>query len=187
MSRGAQAQTRQLTDQQLANINALNQQFLGARQQVGNLLLPQYQNILNNPGLSAADKAAVTGATQGSLASAFGSLQQAAQNRVARTRNAAGFGDLEDELARQKGVAQANQAAQNQLNFSNTAFQRQMAALQGLSGLYGVDTNLLARSLGIPADLLNVRANASRNPGGFFSSLGSTLGGTLGALPGAFF
>jgi hypothetical protein len=186
MSRGAQAQTRQLTDQQLAGINAMNQQFMNQQQQVGNVLLPQYQNILNNPGLSPADKAAITGQSQGALSSAFDSLQQSAQNRVARTRNAAGFADLEDELARQKGIAQANQAAQNQLNFSNTAYQRQMSALQGLSGLYGVDSNLLGRSLGIPAQLLNARANASR-PSGFFTSLGSTLGGTLGALPGAFF
>ena len=73
MGRGAQAQTRQLTDQQLANVNGLNQQFLGQQQQTGNLLLPQYQSILNNPGLSPADKAAVTGQSQGSLASAFGS------------------------------------------------------------------------------------------------------------------
>ena len=186
MSR-AQTQTQKLTDQQLASINALNNQFLGTQQQVGNTLLPQYQSIANNPGLSATDKSAVTGASQGSLASAFDSLQQAAQNRVARTNNSAGFGDLEDNLARQKGIAQSNQAAQNQFNFSNTAFQRQMAALQGLSGLYGVDTNLLSRSLGIPAELLNARSNASRNQGGFFSSLGSSLGGTLGALPGALF
>jgi hypothetical protein len=76
----------------------------------------------------------------------------------------------------------------NQLAFTNTAFQRQMAALQGLSGLFGVDSNLLGRTLGIPADLLNARANASRsNGGGFFSALGSGLGTTLGALPGAFF
>jgi hypothetical protein len=186
MGRGAQAQTRQLTDQQLANINSLNQQFLSNQQQVGNLLVPQFQSILNNPGLSPADKAAVTGQSQGALASAFDSLQQAAQNRAARIRNSAGFGELTDELARQKGIAEAGQAQQNQLAFTNTAFQRQMAALQGLSGLFGVDTNLLGRTLGIPAELLNVRANASR-PAGFFSSLGSALGGTLGALPGAFF
>jgi hypothetical protein len=176
----------ELTDQQLANVNAMNQQFLGQQQQTGNLLLPQYQSILNNPGLSAADKAAVTGQSQGSLASAFDSLQQAAQNRQARTRNSAGFSDLTDELARQKGIAEGNQAQQNQLAFTNTAFQRQMAALQGLSGLFGVDTNLLGRTLGIPAQLLNVRANASR-PAGFFSSLGSSLGATAGALPGMFF
>ena len=176
----------ELTDQQLANINALNQQFFGQQQQLGNLLVPQFQSILNNPGLSPADKAAVTGQSQGALASAFDSLQQAAANRTARTRNSAGFGELEDDLARQKGIAQAGQAQQNQLAFTNTAFQRQMAALQGLSGLFGVDSNLLARGLGIPPELLNARANASRNTGGFFSSLGSTLGGTLGALPGAF-
>jgi hypothetical protein len=178
----------EMTDRQLANIDALNQQYLGQQQQVGNMLVPQYQSIVNNPGLSPADKAAVSGQSQGALASAFDSLQQSAQNRLARTRNSAGFGELADQLARQKGMAQAGQAQQNQLAFSNTAFQRQMAALQGLSGLFGVDSNLLGRTLGIPAELLNVRSNASRsNGGGFFSSLGSGLGSTLGALPGAFF
>ena len=186
MSR-AQDYTRQLTDQQLASLNSMNQQFLGQQQQIGNLLLPQYQSILNNPGLSPADKAAVTGQSQGSLASAFDSLQQSAANRVARTGNSAGFSELTDELARQKGIAEANQAQQNQLAFTNTAFQRQMAALQGLSGLFGVDSNLLGRTLGIPAELLNVRNNASGRSGGFFSSLGGGLGSTLGALPGAFF
>jgi hypothetical protein len=178
MGRGAQAQTQQLTDQQLASINALNQQLLGNQQQLGNSLVPQFQSIANNPGLSPADKAAVTAQSQGALGSAFDALQQSAMNRAARTRNAA-------DLARQKGIAEGNQAQQNQLAFSNTAFQRQMAALQGLSGLFGVDTNLLGRTLGIPSQLLNVRANASR-PTGFFSSLGSSLGGTLGGLPGLF-
>jgi hypothetical protein len=188
MGRGAQDYTRQLTDQQLASLNSLNQQFLGQQQQVGNTLLPQYQSILNNPGLSPADKAAVTGQSQGSLASAFDSLQQSAQNRLARTRNSAGFGELTDDLARRKGIAEAGQAQQNQMAFTNTAFQRQMAALQGLSGLFGVDSNLLGRTLGIPAELLNARNNASRTSGnGFFSALGSGLGSTIGALPGAFF
>src|SRR5262245_66503720 len=85
MGRGSQAQTQQLTDQQLAGINALNQQFLGQQQQIGNLLVPQFQNILNNPGLSPADKAAITGQSQGALASAFDLLQQAAANRTCRT------------------------------------------------------------------------------------------------------
>src|ERR1700731_4335309 len=66
----------EMTHHERPNIDALNQQFLGQQQQVGNLLLPQYQSILNNPGLSPADKAAVTGQSQGALASAFDSLQQ---------------------------------------------------------------------------------------------------------------
>src|SRR5271154_4825977 len=175
MGRGAEAQTQQMTDQQLASIHALNQQFLGQQQQVGSNLSSQYQSIANNPGLSPADKATVTSQSQGSIASAFDSLQQSAANRVARTGNSAGFSELTDDLARQKGIAEGNQAQQNQLAFSNTAFQQQMAALQGLSGLYGVDSNLLGRTLGIPAQLLNVDANASRNNGGFFSTLGSGL------------
>lgn len=185
MGRGAEAQTRQLTDQQLAQTNALNQQFLGQQQQVGSTLLPQYQSILSNPGYSAADRAAITGQSQGALSGAYDALQQSAANRVARTGNSAGFSDLTDELARQKGMQEANVAQQNQVNFSNTAFQRQMAALQGLSGLYGVDSNLLGRSLGIPAELLNTRASASR-PNGFFSSLGSSLGTAAGTIPGMF-
>jgi len=187
MGRGAQAQTQRLTDQQLSDINSQNQQLFGQQQQVGNSLIPQYKNILANPGYSAADKSAITGQSQGALSSAYDSLQQAAQNRLARTRNSAGFGDLTDELARQKGIAQAGEAQQNQVNFSNAAFQRQLAALHGLSGLYGIDSNLLSRTLGIPAELLNTRSNASRAGGSsFFSSLGSGLGSTLGALPGMF-
>src|SRR5271157_2645058 len=185
MGRGAQAQTQQLTDQQLAQTNAMNQQLLGQQQSLGNQVRSQYQNILNNPGYNDATKAAITGQSQGALASAFDSLQQAAQNRVARTQNSAGFADLTDELAREKGRQEASTAQQDQVNFANTAMQRQLAALQGLSGLYGVDANLLGKALGIPAELLNVRANASR-PSGFFSSLGSSVGGTLGGLPSMF-
>src|SRR5260221_9484208 len=46
----------EITDQERASIDALNQQFLGQQQQVGNMLLPQYQSILDNPGLSPAAK-----------------------------------------------------------------------------------------------------------------------------------
>ena len=186
MGRGAQASTIRASDQERAAADAFNQQLQAQLGQTRSILLPQYQNILNNPGLSAADKAAVTSGSLGALSSAFDALQQSAANRLARTRNSAGFGELADELARSQGREAASAAQQNELAFSNTAFNRQMAALQGIAGLYGVDTGLLGRALGIPAELLNVRANAAR-PSGFFSSLGSSLGSTLGALPGALF
>jgi len=103
---------------------------------------------------------------------------------VARTQTP-GFSDLTDELARQKGRQERARRSRTKTNFANTTMQQQMSALQGLSGLYGVDANLLGKALGIPAELLNVRANASR-PSGFFSSLGSSVGGTLGGLPSMF-
>ena len=43
MGRGAQAQTQQLTDQQLGGVNALNKQLLGNQQQLGSSLAPQFQ------------------------------------------------------------------------------------------------------------------------------------------------
>jgi hypothetical protein len=184
MGRGAQATTRNLTDQQLSQTNALNQQLLGQQQQLSSQLAPQYLSQVNNPGYSAADKAAISNASQGALSGTFDALQQSAANRVARTGNSAGFSELTDELARERGRESSAVAGQNQMDFGNTAYQRQMAALQGLSGLYGVDTGLLGRTLGIPSNLLETRANASRNNGGFFSSLGSSLGGTLGASAG---
>lgn len=187
MGRGQQNQTISAADRERAAADAYNQSLESQLADTRNTLVPQYQSIFNNPGFSAADKAAVTGQSLGSLASAFDSLQQSAQNRLARTRNSAGFGELADELARQKGREEANTAQTNELNFSNTAFNRQLAALQGLSGIYGMDTHLLSRALGIPPELLSVRANASRGGNGFFSALGQGLGSSLGSLPGSFF
>ncbi|MGA2481744.1 MAG: hypothetical protein ABSF92_01335 [Candidatus Acidiferrales bacterium] len=182
MGRGAQNATIQASDQERANIDALNQQLLNQRNQLQGNLSSQYQAILNNPGYTPEQQAAITGQSMGALSSAFDSLQQSAQNRVARTRNAAGFGALTDELAREKGREAAGTAQQNQIAFANTALQQRLAALQGLSGLFGTDTSLLSSSLGIPTGLLNVRANMSRGGNGFFSSLGSSLGQTVGGL-----
>jgi len=69
----------------------------------GDTLVPQFQSILSNPGLSPADQAAVTGQSQGALANSFDSLQQAAQNRMARTRNSAGFGELTGRFGTAEG------------------------------------------------------------------------------------
>jgi len=72
------------------------------QQQIGSTLLASVSKHPEHPGLSPADKAAGHGQSQGALSSAFDALQQSAQNRLARTRNSAGFGELTDELARQK-------------------------------------------------------------------------------------
>jgi len=78
-------QTRQLTDQERANIDALNQQFLRPAAADRKHASASVSKHLNNPGLSPADKAAVTGQSQGALSSAFDAAQQSAQNRLART------------------------------------------------------------------------------------------------------
>ena len=181
MGRGAQQQTINMTDQQLANQNAVNQQLYGQGQSLGNTAAAGYGNLLANPGYTASQQSAISNQSMGALASAFAALASSAANRVARTRNSAGYGDMLDSLARQQGQQTSNLAQQNQLAFANQSKQDQLSALQGLSGLYGVNTSLLSRTLGIPGQLLNTRTNLSNAPG-FGSAFTQTLGRTLGTL-----
>jgi hypothetical protein len=173
MGRGAQEQTRQMIDQQLAQQNAFNQQLSFSSQALGGHAAAGYQNLLANPGYTDAQKSAITNLSQSALSSAFNALAQNAANRAARTRNSAGYGELIDDLARQQGQQQANLAQQNQIAFGNAARSDTLSALSGLSGLYGTDTSLLGRALGIPSQLLSARASASQG-GGFRFGLGPT-------------
>ncbi len=117
------------------------------------------------------------------VSTAMDAARQQAANRVSRTHNAAGFGAEEENLAGQ-GAAQLGQAAQRgQLAYQDTQLQNRLAGLQGLSSLYGIDTNLLGRMLGLPDQSLSVQQRAAGQPG-FWSSLGSSFGGTLGKVGG---
>ncbi len=158
--------TRQLSDEERQSIDATNQQLLAQQSDLSNTLAPAYQNMLANPGYTQAQQAAITGASQGAAGSAFDALAQNASEREARTNNSAGYNDSLDQLARDQAQQQASLAQQNQVTFANRSQQDQLSALQGLSGLYGVDSNLLARTLGIPAQLLDVRQRADGSTSG---------------------
>jgi hypothetical protein len=165
MGRGAQAHTQAQIDQQLAQQNAMNQQLYSTSQGLGSQATSGYQNLIANPGYTSAQQSAITNASQSALSSAFNALAQNASNQAARTRNSAGYGELIDSLARTQGQQQANLAQQNQIAFGNAARSDSRAGLSGLSGLYGTDTSLLGRALGVPASLLDaqVRNSQSRN------------------------
>jgi hypothetical protein len=179
MGRGAQAETRRQIDQQLAAQTAMNQELYRKNEELSNRLASGYQSQLASPGYTPEQQSAVRNQSMGALASAFAALAQNAANRTARTRNAAGYGDLLAELSREQGRQAGSLAQRNTLAFADRSRADQAAALEGLSGIYGVDATLLARAMGVPADLLNVRQQASRG-GGFLSSFGSALGQGLG-------
>jgi hypothetical protein len=179
MGRGAQAQTMQMTGQQLASQNSMNQALYNQGQSLSGTAASGYQSLLANPGYTAAQQSAINNQSLGALSSAFGALAQSAANRMARTRNSAGYGDMLDELAREQGRQTASVAQQNQFGFANQAKQDQLTALQGLSGLYGVNSSLLGRTLGIPGQLLGTQANLANAPG-FGSTFAQALGGMLG-------
>src|ERR1035437_846453 len=163
MGRGAQAQTQQMIDQQLAQQNAMNQQLYSSSQPLGSQAAAGYQNLLANPGYTDGEKSAITNLSQSALSSSFDALAQNASTRAARTRNSAGYGALLDSLARTQGQQSANLSQQNQIAFANAARSDTLSGLSGLSGLYGTDSSLLGRALGVPAQLLDARARNAQN------------------------
>jgi len=172
MGRSAQAQTQQMIDQQLAQQNAMNQQIYSSSQALASQAAAGYQNLLANPGYSQAEQSAITNLSQSALSSSFNALAQNAANRAARTRNSAGYGELIDSLARTQGQDQANLAQQNQIAFANASKSDTLSALAGLSGLYGTDTSLLGRAIGVPAQLLDASARNAAS-GGFRIGFGA--------------
>ncbi len=164
MGRGATQQTMDLTNQQLATQNAMNTALYGQNSSLGDTAAGGYQNLLANPGYTQAQQTAITGQSMGALASTFASLASSAANRSARTNNAASYTELLDSLARTQGQQGASLAQQNQLAFANQSKQDQLTALQGLSGLYGTNSSLLGKSIGVPGGLLNTDATLARTP-----------------------
>ena len=176
MSRAAQQQTRNLTDQQLAQQNQLVSQSNQQGQQDRSLLMPTIQSLLTSQGYTPQQQSDITQQSLGAANTAFDALRQRAANRVAATNNSAGYGDLLAQLGREQAQTDASQTQQNQIAFANQAVKEQMAGLNALGQTYGIDTNLLGKAMGVPAELLSVRQRAS---GGTSSGLGSMFG--LGA------
>jgi len=162
--------TRSDIDQQSALQNQLNQQTLAEQQALAGTLVPQYTQLLNQ-GYTPQQQAAITGQSQGAVSSAFDALRQSAANRLAQTRNSAGYGETLDDLGRARAQQSASTAQQNQIQFAQQQQQNMLAGLQGLASLYGVDTGMLVSGLGQSGSLLNTRAGISSNGNAYLGPL----------------
>lgn len=159
MARGeskVQNQAQQLSAQQQAMIaqqQAANQglasQMMPGLTGLANWGSPQVENTYEQTAMQP-------------VATALDAANQKAQARVSRTRNEAGYGAEEENLAGQK-AAQLGQAAQSgQLAYQDEQLQHQLAGLKGLSDLYGIDTDLLSRMIGLPTETLGVQERAAQ-------------------------
>jgi hypothetical protein len=174
MSRGAEQSTRNLTDTQLGQQNALIAQANQSGAQDRSLLLPAIQGLLNSQGYTPQQQSDITQQSLGASNTAFDALRQRAANRTAATNNSAGYGDLTAQLGREQAQTDASQAQQNQIAFANQKLNENLAGLNALGQTYGVDTNLLGKAMGVPAELLGVRQRASQ--GSSTAGLGSLFG-----------
>src|ERR1700691_3888363 len=146
MSRAAQSNTRNLTDQQLAQQNQLISQSNQQGEQDRSLLMPTITGLLNSQGYTPQQQSAITQQSLGAANTAFDALRQRAANRVAATNNSAGSGDLTAQLGREQAQTDASQSQQNQIAFANQKRNNQLAGLSALAQTYGIDTNLLGRA-----------------------------------------
>lgn len=170
MGRGQQAVVDQEAKQQFGT-NSANAAKTGAAATSG------YMAEQQNPGYTAPEKTAITGATEGGLGAAFGAAQEGAANRAARTNNSAGLTSQEDALARQRMITSGNLGAQNETNFANARISGSQNANAGLGGLFG-------QNLGAANSTLGIQADNARTPG-FWDQFGNALAGSLGSIRGS--
>jgi hypothetical protein len=182
MSRGAQQQTQQETQQQLGLQNQLISQTDQNSQQELGVLMPDIENLLNSPGYTPAQQSAIEQQGMGAARTAYDALQETAANRVARTNNAAGYNALETQLGQQEAQTLANQAQSDQIAFANEQINQQMAGLGALENTYNINSNLLGKAMGVPSQLLNVQEQASKGPGAgtFLGDIGLGIGSLFG-------
>lgn len=95
-----------------------------------------YQGIVQNPGYSGSDKAAITSSALDPITSTFGSATQNLYDQAARTRNNASTNATADQLARSKASALSNASGGLAENFASTAMNERDRALSGMAGLY---------------------------------------------------
>jgi hypothetical protein len=134
-----------------------------------------YQSELASPGYTAAEKQAMTQATSGSLAGAFGAAQQRLQDQAARTGNSAGVDSTEEQLAMQQGRQNAQALGALQGQFANARIQGTQNALGG--------ENSLANSSGNQSNQALANAGRMATTPGFWSRvLQSGLQGAASGL-----
>lgn len=182
MSRGAQQQVQQETQQQLGAQDQLISQADQNSQQELSALTPTIENLLNSPGYTPAQQSAIEQQGMGAARTAYDALRETAANRVARTNNAAGYNALESELGQQEAQTLANQAQSDQIKFANEEISQQMAGLNALENTYNINTNLLGKAMGVPGQLLNVQEQASKGSGlgTFLGDIGLGVGSLFG-------
>jgi hypothetical protein len=164
MARGAKKTALDNANSGYVGSQTFNQGVEEQNTKLANYLLPQYQNLVQNPGYDAATKSAITQESTGAAAAAYGGAADTAARTAARTGNEASLAPQMDALAQQKAQTMSSVNAKNQIAFGDRAKADVTEGLQGISGMYGMDMNLLAKSLGIPPEYLQQYNEAANSP-----------------------
>lgn len=118
------------------------QTALGNQATIGNTLMPNLMNELNNPGYTPAQESAINDASLGALKTSYDSARQGAKNVAATTGNSASLTPTMDAASQKEASALASQNAENQEAFANDAQAQRAQAQAEMDALYGQNTSL---------------------------------------------
>ncbi len=184
MARDVKKQAMSQSAQAQQQTQALEQQRQGQQSR----LTRGYEQIAAAPGYNQDEKGAITRATMGGLGATYDALQNSAGLRSARTRNESGYNELLGQLARTRGRQAGEIGATTEAGFADVRRADRNTALSGLGSIYGVNTDLLARQMGLPAQYLNIAGNQKEwwenllpgAVGGVAGGVGAALGKKIG-------
>lgn len=152
-------------------------QTQGQRSSEYGTLNPSFMSIAN--GGTQQENAALEQGVMTPLSGAYAQAKQGASNRLARTRNSAGYGSFLGDLAR----SQSKDQAQAGFDIQNEKFARKMQGLQGLMQLYGIDTSFLTSLGGQKLQALGIGNSIESRRKGKLGTLSSVvdIAGKVGA------
>lgn len=206
MGRKGAKQQRQLARDEFEFQRGTSERQQKERTEARNLLMPEYQRLYDESfgytptGFTTKlftdqEREGLVSTGVRSARLPYEEAQDAAGNRLSRTRNTAGYGALAAELARGKsrGVADVTRRVTGDITareagtrFERNAYlederlKRRFGGLAGLSQLYGIDTQLLASQMGRGTQALGAHA-AGIEPGKWETVMNPIIGGASSA------
>jgi hypothetical protein len=182
MGRGDKAVYNQQQQQAFGQSRQAAGQDFQNQQNLYGAVAPMYQAEFDDPGYSDGEKQAITQATSGSLAGAFGAARDRLRNAAARTGNAAGENATEEQLGLEQGRQNAQALGALQGQFANARIQGQQNAMGGLSNLYGTTTQGLDSAMNTGANLVGTQGRVADTPGFWAQVLQHGLNALTGGL-----
>src|ERR1051326_5662253 len=101
-ARGAQKASEDMSKSGYNSAQQFNTNLESSNSALQNYLLPQYKNMIQNPGYDQATKNAITQNSEGAAGAAYGSASDALARRATRTNNTAGEVAGMDKLGQDK-------------------------------------------------------------------------------------
>lgn len=146
-------------------------------------LLPFLTRELNNPtGYTQQQTGAQLNAAEAGAGGSTAGLTTEANLAAARNRNSGGFSGALDEAAREKAKALSGISSGIAAKSADLAQQKQQQAANGLSNMYGTDTNAQLKAMGLQNEDLKTAAS-TYGTGSWMSDLTNLTKG-IGSIAG---